>query len=73
MSYEFNGNPTHSLGVEIELQLVDRETGELRNCIDEILRQVPPELEQIVRRIFDDHTERAWQEIKLAIQQHLNK
>ena len=32
-----------------------------------------PELEQMVRRIFDEHTERAWQEIKLAIQQHLNK
>ena len=32
-----------------------------------------PELEQIVRRIFDEHSERAWQEIKLAIQQHLNK
>ena len=32
-----------------------------------------PELEQIVRRIFDEHSERAWQEIKLAIQQHLAK
>lgn len=32
-----------------------------------------PELEQIIRRIFDEHAERAWQEIKLAIQQHLNK
>ena len=32
-----------------------------------------PELEQIVRRIFDEHTERAWQEIRLAIQQHLDK
>ena len=32
-----------------------------------------PELEQIVRRIFDEHSERAWQEIKLAIQQQLKK
>jgi len=32
-----------------------------------------PELEQMIRRIFDEHTERAWQEIRLAIQQHLNK
>ena len=32
-----------------------------------------PELEQMIRRIFDEHKERAWQEIKLAIQQHLNK
>ena len=32
-----------------------------------------PELEQMIRRIFDEHAERAWEEIRLAIQQHLNK
>jgi len=32
-----------------------------------------PELEQVVRRILDEHLELAWQEIKLVIQQHLNK
>ena len=32
-----------------------------------------PALEQAVRRILDEHMERAWQEIKLAIQHHLNK
>ena len=32
-----------------------------------------PELEQIIRRIFDEHAERAWEEIRLAIGQHLNK
>jgi len=32
-----------------------------------------PALEQTVRRILDEHMELAWQEIKLAIQQELNK
>ena len=30
-------------------------------------------LEQTVRRIFDRHMERAWQEIRLAIRNELNK
>ena len=30
-----------------------------------------PALEQAVRRILDEHMELAWQEIRLAIQQHL--
>ena len=32
-----------------------------------------PALEQIVRRILDEHMELAWQEIKLAIQKELDK
>jgi hypothetical protein len=31
-----------------------------------------PALEQAVRRILDEHMELAWQEIRLAIQQHLD-
>jgi len=32
-----------------------------------------PELEQEVRRIFDEHLELAWQEIRLAIELHLKR
>ena len=32
-----------------------------------------PALEQTVRRILDEHMELAWQEIRLAIQQHLDR
>mgnify|MGYP001811838088 CR=1 FL=1 len=32
-----------------------------------------PALEQNIRRILDEHMELAWQEIKLAIQQELDK
>ncbi|MDH3857600.1 MAG: hypothetical protein OEV07_06370, partial [Gammaproteobacteria bacterium] len=45
--------------VEIELAAPETES------VDPF--QDNPELEQIVRRIFDEHVERAWQEIKLAI------
>jgi len=34
---------------------------------------ISPALEQAVRRILDEHMELAWQEIKLAIEQHLNR
>ena len=34
---------------------------------------ISPALEQTVRRILDEHMELAWQEIRLAIQQHLNR
>jgi carboxylate-amine ligase len=39
--YEFNGNDMPTLGVEIELQLVDAKTGELVNRIGEFLDRVP--------------------------------
>ena len=32
-----------------------------------------PALEQAVRRILDEHMELAWQEIRLAIQKHLDR
>ena len=32
-----------------------------------------PELEQLIRRILDDHMERAWQEIRIAIRNQLDK
>ena len=32
-----------------------------------------PALEQTIRRILDEHMELAWQEIRLAIQQHLDR
>ena len=35
--------------------------------------EISPALEQTVRRILDEHMELAWQEIRLAIQQHLNR
>jgi len=34
---------------------------------------VNPALEQAIRRILDEHMELAWQEIRLAIQQHLDR
>lgn len=34
---------------------------------------IDPALEQTVRRILDEHTELAWQEIRLAIQQYLDR
>jgi hypothetical protein len=35
--------------------------------------EIDPALEQTLRRILDEHTELAWQEIRLAIQQHLDR
>ncbi len=41
MPYSFNGNQTHSLGVEIELQIVDAESLALSNAVQQILDRVP--------------------------------
>ncbi len=41
MPYAFKGNATHTLGVEIELQVVDRETLALSNSVQQILDRVP--------------------------------
>ncbi len=41
MPYVFNSNPTHTLGVEIELQIVDAQTLELANSVQQILDRVP--------------------------------
>jgi carboxylate-amine ligase len=52
MSYQFNGSEKHTLGVEIELQLVDAQSGALRNCIDQVLQRVPDELEPYIKPEF---------------------
>ncbi len=41
MPYTFTGNPTPTLGVEVELQVIDRETLALSNSVQEILDRVP--------------------------------
>lgn len=41
MPYSFNGNQTHSLGVEIELQIVDADSLALSNAVQQILDRVP--------------------------------
>ncbi len=41
MPYSFNGNASHTLGVEVELQLVDAETMALANSVGQILERVP--------------------------------
>ena len=41
MPYTFKGNPTHTLGVEVELQVIDAETLALSNSVQPILDRVP--------------------------------
>ena len=41
MPYSFHGNTSHTLGVEVELQLVDSRTLGLSNSIQQILDRVP--------------------------------
>ena len=41
MPHTFNGSPSHTLGVEIELQLVDTGTRGLANSAQAILDRVP--------------------------------
>lgn len=48
----FNGNPTHTLGVEIELQLLDAETGALSNSIQSILDRVPAKWKDSIKPEF---------------------
>lgn len=50
MPYPFRGNPTHSLGVEVELQLVDARTLALSNSIQQILARVPEKWADKVKR-----------------------
>jgi carboxylate-amine ligase len=52
MAYVFNGNDRHSLGVEIELQLVDKETGALANRIGELLDRAPAEWREAIKPEF---------------------
>lgn len=41
---EFNSNPRPTIGVEVELQIVDVETLELSNSIEQILERLPEDL-----------------------------
>ena len=41
MPYKFNGNNTHTLGVEVEFQLVDTRSYKLTNSISSLLERVP--------------------------------
>ncbi|MHC4991130.1 MAG: carboxylate-amine ligase, partial [Planctomycetota bacterium] len=52
MSYVFKGNESHTLGVEIELQLIDRETCALTNRIEEILDRLPSKYARYVKPEF---------------------
>jgi carboxylate-amine ligase len=47
--YRFLSNPRPTLGVEIELNLVDECTMGLRSCAGEILESLPPELQGAVK------------------------
>jgi glutamate---cysteine ligase / carboxylate-amine ligase len=47
--YRFVSNPRPSLGVEIELDLVDSRTMALRSGASQILSEVPPELERSIK------------------------
>jgi carboxylate-amine ligase len=48
----FRGSPGPTLGVELELQLVDTETLDLRPGVDEILASVPDEIVESVKPEF---------------------
>ena len=52
MPLVFNGNQRFSLGVELELQLVDAQTGALTSAIDEILARVPAKWKDKVKPEF---------------------
>jgi hypothetical protein len=43
------------------------------DTVGRVPADISPALEQAVRRIFDEHIELAWQEIRIAIQQHLDR
>ncbi|MHC4415705.1 MAG: carboxylate-amine ligase [Planctomycetota bacterium] len=49
MPYTFHGNSTHTLGVEVELQLVDGETLALSNSIQQILDRVPDQWSEKIK------------------------
>lgn len=52
MPQVFKSNPYPTLGVELELQLVDAKTGALANSIGEILKQVPPKFQDAIKPEF---------------------
>lgn len=68
------------LGLEDDLPIDDEDPG-IHSGIEiaepDLLAMDPfernPALEQVIRRIMDEHTELAYQEIKLAIQREFNR
>jgi glutamate---cysteine ligase / carboxylate-amine ligase len=52
MSATFKGNGSHTLGVELELQLVDPKTGALANSIHHILERVPDKWSGFIKPEF---------------------
>lgn len=52
MPLAFRGNERFSLGVELELQLVDAHTGALTSAIDEVLARVPENWKEKVKPEF---------------------
>ena len=59
-------------GVDIEIEKTEIDMGiPVLEATDPLENN--PALEQAIRRILDEHMELAWHEIRLAIQQHLNR
>ena len=52
MNFDFNGSPEPTVGVEIELGLVDQKTGALSNSIHALLEKVPEPLHAFVKPEF---------------------
>jgi carboxylate-amine ligase len=52
MSYVFKGNSNYTLGVELELQLIDAETYALSNSVGELLSRVPEEFADSMKPEF---------------------
>ncbi|MEM7229360.1 MAG: glutamate--cysteine ligase [Planctomycetota bacterium] len=52
MQYHFNASPTHSLGVEVELQLVDPKSFALTNRITDVMNEVPDDIRACVKPEF---------------------
>ena len=52
MNFDFNGSPEPTVGVEIELGLVDQKTGALSNSIHSLLEKVPEPLHAFVKPEF---------------------
>ncbi len=71
--FEFSGGgDDKDTEIEITESDVEADAVEPVTEADELLADHPA-LEQTIRRILDEHTELALQEIKLAIQRELNK
>lgn len=50
----FNKSPQPTIGVEVELQILDAETLELKSIAHDILKMVPPSMEQRIKPEFID-------------------